>query len=200
MKTHQKVKKWPIFNSKPLVLNKNTTDFQDINTSGVPFGLDTYYDDVSTRTEPPFLPIHNPSYLTAATSPLPQLADYISHTKSGSAFENSAVYTVWEPTTPIVITYKPPILTANMSTTENASKKAEFDQKPPKPPEIIHIPNIWHLTIIANSIPTSGKDPPHLTKSFLSCFHTTYKILTHFWEFRHISSFPSSIFFFILLF
>ena len=139
-------------------------DFQDINTKGVPFSPATYYDEEITRIESHFPPINDTSHLPVATSPLPALVEYISSAQA-STLENTAADIVLKPKTPAVTTYEPHTPTVNVSTLKNTTATMKFNQKPPKQPKTTSIFNVWHLIIIANDAPSSGKDPPHLDKS-----------------------------------
>jgi hypothetical protein len=169
---------------KPPVLDENATDFQDINTNGVPFSSATYYDEEITGIEPYFFPIHDTSHLPVAKSPLPALVDYISSAQASSTLENTTADVVSELKTPAVTTYEPHTPTVNVSIPKNATATKKFGQKLPKPPEITSISIIWHPKIIANDMPTSGKDPPHLSESlspFLLYIQLT-KTSTLFWH------------------
>jgi hypothetical protein len=161
---------------KPPVLNENTTKIQILTTNGAPFSPATHCDEETARMEPPFPPIHDPPHFPVISSPLPALADYISSAQNSSTFENPTTDVVLKPTTPIFTTHKLHTPTVNVPTPENAttsSTTGELYQKPPKPPEITSVLIILHPITIANGIPTSGKDPPHLAKFF---YHFTYDL------------------------
>jgi hypothetical protein len=208
---------------KPLVLDKYTMDFRAITTNGVPFSPATYCDEEIARVEPQSPPIHDPPHLSVATSPLPALVGYVSSAQINGAFKNPTTDGILEPTTPVVTTNEPSTLTVNTSTPENATTTGEFDQKPPKPPETASILTIRHPKIIANDVPTSGKDPPlpqsphyNMFHSLLYimiplqidvfiCFRSLFLLLTHFTFIYHlqnlfmvISRFFSFVFSFVL--
>jgi hypothetical protein len=176
----QKQPKTPVFDQKhaetrkSLVLDENTMYFRSITTNGSPSNPTTYGDEEISPIELPFSPTHDPSHLPVATSLLRAPINYVSSAQTDSTFENPTTDVMSEPTTPIITTYKPHTPTTNPPTPENATKTAEFNQKPPKPPENTPILIIlWHPEIVASDAPTSGKDPPHLAKSFY-LLHTTY--------------------------
>jgi hypothetical protein len=97
---------------------------------------------------------------------------------------------------PVVTTYKPHTSATKVPTIKNRTPTGKLNQKPPKPPEITQNKYFHYLSalphcqrdlfplsgtqkIVAKDSLTSGRDPPHVAKSFYR-LHTTYKIQTHF--------------------
>jgi hypothetical protein len=143
---------------KPPILNKNTTKIQILTTV--------------TKKLPEWSPLSTQSttHFPVVLSLLPAFADYIISAQNSSTFKNPTTDIVLEPTTPVVTIYKPCTPTVNVTTPENTTTTAEFNQKYPETNKAL-ISGAFNWADNAGSSPTTFIIPtkhPHDLSSLRS--------------------------------